>query len=430
MLMDRLIQSVLERLMNRMREIETVKGPHLVYGYSLQRIAQIAERAKHGTPVTEPYGSSREVLTLDSLFFLPAMVDRFPVDEKSVSTETVVGPSARRPLILQTPLMISAMSYTVSVTRRCKICMARGSSMAGSATNSGDAGFCVAERRNARKYVVQYNRGGYQNRPEQLRQADAIEIRFGQGALAGMAETIEGEDMDEEMAAQLNVEPGQSASRPFRHRELSSPEDLRGLVDNLRQVSEGVPVGVKFGAGRIEADLDRAVDAGVDFVTVDGSHGGTAGSYETTINNTGVPIAYAIRRAALHLKRRGVDGKTSLIVCGGLRDSGDFAKALALGADAVYSATSVLTALSYAQIPKLPPGTSPLELYMNFGDFGDRLDVEEGSEAVGNFLSASTTEMAILTGAVGKTRVSDLCIEDLVATSDLAAAVTGVAKAW
>lgn len=430
MIGEALIQGLIEKLLERMREVETIKGPQNVHGYSLLRLAAIAERAKHGKPVMEPYGSSREFMGLDDLVFLPAMIDTFPVDPFKVRTKAVIGAKAARPLELETPIMISAMAYGLSVTEATKIAVAKASARAGTATNSGDAGFCEAERRYARKYIVQFNRARYGNSEDELRRADAIEIRFGQGALAGLPEVIEGDDIDEDIARQLGVRPGQSVTRPIRHKEMSSPSDLKAVVERLRSLTGGVPIGAKIAAGRIEADLAHVVDAGCDFITVDGAQGGTAGSPEVIINNVGLPIIYAIPRVNRYLVERGVRANISLIACGGLKDAGDFMKALALGADAVYSAQSVLTAMVYGQAEKLPPGTSPAELYLYWGKHGDKLDIELAAKSIANFVKASTQEMAMIAGAVGKNDLNLVNMDDLAALTEHAAVVTGVQRAW
>lgn len=430
MIGEALIQGLIEKLLERMREVETIKGPQNVHGYSLLRLAAIAERAKHGKPVMEPYGSSREFMGLDDLVFLPAMIDTFPVDPFKVRTKAVIGAKAARPLELETPIMISAMAYGLSVTEATKIAVAKASARAGTATNSGDAGFCEAERRYARKYIVQFNKARYGNSEDELRRADAIEIRFGQGALAGLPEVIEGDDMDEDIARQLGVRPGQSVTRPIRHKEMSSPSDLKAVVERLRSLTGGVPIGAKIAAGRIEADLAHVVDAGCDFITVDGAQGGTAGSPEVIINNVGLPIIYAIPLVNRYLVERGVRANISLIACGGLKDAGDFMKALALGADAVYSAQSVLTAMVYGQAEKLPPGTSPAELYLYWGKHGDKLDIELAAKSIANFVKASTQEMAMIAGAVGKNDLNLVNMDDLAALTEHAAVVTGVQRAW
>lgn len=430
MIGEELIQGAIDKLLDRMREVETIKGPHIVHGFSLMKIAAIGERAKHGMPVMEPYGSTRKIPTFEDLFFLPAMIDKFPVDPKQVKTNVVLGKNAKKPLKLSTPIMPSAMAFGLSVSRNFKIAWAKGSAMQNTACNSGDAGFYPPERENARHYIVQYNRAHYGNSDEHLKQADAIEIRFGQSAMGGLGETIDDADMNEELAGQLGVKTGESASRPLKYQEFDQGLTLLDLVNKVRGINPDVPVGVKIAAGNIEADLDKIIEANVDFVTIDGAGGGTAGSPEVTINNLGVPLVYAIPRADRHLKAKGVRDKIDIIATGGLRDAGDFLKVMALGADAMYSGEAALIGAVYSQLHKMPPGTTPAEIYLSWGKHNDKLDIEEAAKSLSNFISASTKEMAMLTGTVGKDDIKSVTIDDMVSIKEDISKATGVKLAY
>ena len=155
----------------------------------------------------------------------------------------------------------------------------------------------------------------------------------------------------------------------------------------------------------------------------------SAGSPEVIINNVGLPISMH-RPAGKPISGRERVGEHPAIACGGLKDAGDFMKALALGADAVYSAQSVLTAMVYGQAEKLPPGTSPAELYLYWGKHGDKLDIELAAKSIANFVKASTQEMAMIAGAVGKNDLNLVNMDDLAALTEHAAVVTGVQRAW
>ncbi|GAB6171042.1 FMN-binding glutamate synthase family protein [Paradesulfitobacterium aromaticivorans] len=430
MLGEGLLKDLMGAFLERMREVESVKGPYVVHGFSMLKIGAIGERAKHGLPVMEPYGSSRKLPTFEDLFFLPAMIATLPVDPKQVNTQVVIGKNTNRPLKLSTPIMPSAMAYGLSITREAKIAWAKGAALQDTACNSGDAGFYPEEREHAKYYIVQFNRARYGNSDEQLKQADAIEIRFGQSAMGALAETVDGADMTEELALQLGVQPGQSASRPLLHPEFNEGKTLKDIVVKVRTINPDVPVGVKIAAGHIEADLDKIIEAECDFVTIDGAGGGTADSPEVTLNNLGVPLVYAIPRADSHLRARGVRDKISLIATGGLRDAGDFLKVMALGADALYSGEAALVAMVYSQLHKAPPGTSPAELYLSWGKHGNMLDIKESAQALSNFIKASTSEMALLTGAIGKNDIKQVTKDDLTALKEEISQGTGVKLAY
>lgn len=430
MIGEELIQGTIDKLLDRMREVESIKGPQVVHGFSILKIAAIGERAKHGMPVMEPYGSTRKIPTFEDLFFLPAMIDKFPVDPKEVRTDVVIGKNAKKPLKLSTPLMPSAMAFGISVSRNFKIAWAKGSAMRDTACNSGDTGFYPPERENARYYIVQYNRAHYGNSDEALKQADAIEIRFGQSAMGGLGETVDDADMNEELAGQLGVNVGKSSSRPLKYQEFDQGLNLKDLVDKVRAINPDVPVGVKIAAGNIEADLDKIIEANVDFVTIDGAGGGTADSPEVTINNLGIPLVYAIPRADRHLKAKGMRDKIDIIATGGLRDAGDFLKVMALGADAMYSGEAALLGAVYSQLHKMPPGTSPAELYLAWGKHNDLMDIDEMAKSLSNFISASTKEMAMLTGAIGKDDIKKVTIDDMVSIKEDISKGTGVKLAY
>lgn len=430
MLGEGIVQNLIDEMLERMRELETTKSPHLVHGFSLLKIAAIAERAKHGVPVREAYGSTRRLPTFEDLRFIPAMISTLPVDPNQVSTGVLIGKRANKPLRLSTPIMLAAMAYGLSVSKKTKICWGKASTMADTACNSGDTGFFDEEREHARYYIVQFNRARYGNSDEAIKRADAVEIRFGQGAMGALAGPVDDEDVDEGLAKQLGVKPGKRSVRPLLHPEIDQGKNLSDIVTKVRNINGDIPVGVKIAAGNIEQDLDRILEAGCDFVTIDGGGGGTANSPEVTINNLGIPLIYAIVRAQRHLKARGARDDIDLIVTGGLRDAGDFLKAIALGANALYVGESALLAMSYSQWHKLPPGTAPSEMFLSTGNHQDKLDIDEGSKALANFIKASTTEMAMLTGLVGKKNIAQVNTDDMVALSDHISSVTGVRRAW
>lgn len=420
----------MEMFLERMREIESVKAPNMTYGFDLLKIGAIGERAEHGVPVTEIYGTSIKFPYFDELRFVPAMIAKKPVDPLEVNTQVRIGPKAKIPLRLPTPIMATAMAYGISISKEAKKAWGKGTALAGTACNSGDAGFYLPEREQAKYYIVQYNRARYGNREEELKQADAIEIRFGQASMGPLTETVESTDIDEELARHLNLEKGQSAMRPILHPEIKEGKSLKHIVENLRKIRDDIPIGAKIAAGNIEKDLDEIIEARCDFVTIDGAGGGTAGSPKVSMDNATIPLLFAIPRAYHYLVKKGVKENISLIAVGGLRDSGDYMKALALGADAVYAGQSALIAMVYSQLQKVPMGTSPAELYLSWGKHTDKLDWEAGAQELANFIKASTMEMAMLTGLVGKKDIKDVSVEDLVCFNQDIKAATGISLAW
>ena len=404
----------------------------MVDNFSWLKLGGIGERALTGRALWEPLGSTRSFLGFNQLMFLPAQVARMPLeDSKGVNTRQVIGPNARKPMTVDTPIILAAMDRS-SVAKEPKLALDRAATAVGTAANSGETGFWPEERRVASKYIVQYNRAHWNNTPEQLAQADMVEVKVGQAAHGSVPWVLPENHLSGELADFLDAKPGKDgkmqAQMPARFEEIKGPEDFRKLVDRLRGESGGAPIGLKIAAGDIEGDLQIALDAGFDAVTLDGGQGGTGYGPEMTINNFGVPTLYAIPRA-----RRFLDAHRSnmtLIATGGLRDSGDFLKALALGADAVAVGEAALSALMYPSWTRVPAWVNPMNLVFLGGKYVDQFDATQGARAVANFIKASTDELSMAAQTMGKNDVLAVNKDDLVALTEDVAAITGVKLAY
>lgn len=424
---DGLIKQAVDEIFDRLATMQSVKQLFMVDGFTLLRMGAIGQRARTGQPLSEPYGSTRRLLDFNELMFLPVQLSAFPVqDHTEVNTKVTIGKHAQRPLHLSTPLLITGMAFGASLSAEAKVALGKASTLAGTAQNSGESGYFPLERDVVDNYIVQWNRGRWGNDIADMANVEAIEIQVGQGAEASLGTTVKADDIREDFRAHLGIEPGQDATRPARFRDIEHPSQFKDLVDKLRNASGGAPIGLKFAASRIEEDCEVAIQAGVDFITIDGAQGGTGGGREVTINNTGVPLVYAIPRANKYLAERGVRDKIDLIATGGLRDAADCLKAMALGANAVYLGEACLLALVYHQMDKMPPFTNAAQMFLYTGEYRDELDVDKGALDVANFLNASTIELQMLAQTVGKKDIQQVNMDDMVALSREIAEVTGV----
>lgn len=393
---------------------------------------EIALRAQAGKPLSRPWGTPKRFLHLDNLMFVPAQLAQLPTpDATPVETRTLIGPHAPRPLELGIPILISGMAYGLSLTGAAKLALARGASLAETATNSGEGGFFPAERKGATRYILQYTRGGWPSDPELLRQADAIEIQAGQGAQAGSRQSTPAHQLRDEYRQALGLPQGQAAVIHSRFPGVDQPEDFRPLVQRLRDQAGGIPVGIKFAAGhRLEADLQVALDAGVDFVTIDGAQAASHGGAPLTEDDFGIPTLMAVARAGRFLAEAGAKGRVSLIVSGGLSTPGEFLKCLALGADACAIGTAAVLAMCHTQIAKVLPEAAPTELIWHDGRYTERFDVDAAARDLTGYLHSCAGEMVIGARCLGRTRLQDVQRADLCALDPETAAVCGVPLAW
>lgn len=428
---DGLIKQAVDEIFDRLSTMQSVKHLFMVDGFTWLRMGGIGQRARTGKPLSEPYGSTRRMPDFNDLMFLPAQLAAFPVQgHEDVGTKITIGKHTERPLTLSTPLIVAGMAFGAALSMPAKVALGKASTLAGTGLNSGESGYLPAERAEATRYIVQWNRGRWGNDFAHMADVEAIEIQVGQGAEASLGTRVPAENIREDFRSHLGIAPGEDAVRPARFRDIDDASQFKDLVETLRKASGGAPIGMKFAAGRIEDDCEVAIRAGVDFITIDGAQGGTGGGREVTINNTGIPLVYAIPRAHRYLKQRGVRDRIDLLVTGGIRDAGDAMKAMALGGDAVYLGESCLLALVYHQMDKMPPFTNPAEMFLYTGEYRDDLDVEKAATDVANFLQASTVEMQMLAQTVGKDDLRAVNGDDLVALTGEMAEIVGVSPAF
>lgn len=263
--------------------------------------------------------------------------------------------------------------------------------------------------------------------PEDLKQADAIEIHIGQGATAGTASIIPHEFIQGRASEIMGVEDEEIVIIPARHEEIKRQRDVARLVEKLRDISGGVPIGVKMCASaQLEADLEVAIRAKVDFISLDGAQAGTKGGAPILEDDFGLPTIFSLSRAVQFLRKRGVKERISLLSGGGYAEPGHCLKALALGADGVYMGTSLLWAMTHDQVTKSIPWEPPTQLTYYAGEQKDQFDPDEAAKSLERFLTSYTEEMKLAIRALGKTSLQDVHAKDLVALDEWTSRVTQV----
>jgi glutamate synthase domain-containing protein 2/rubredoxin len=379
-------------------------------------MADIQRMAQTGESVIEPMRSRRPVVSWDDILILGAQLARMPLNrDETVDTKTVIGPKAKKPLVLGTPIIVSHMSFG-ALSKEAQSALALGSGAAGTAMSSGEGGILPEALGLAHHYIFEYVPNRYSATPENLERVDAIEIKFGQSAKPGMGGHLPGGKVTPEIAAIRGFREGADIISPSRFPDIASRDDLRRKVDELRALSKGRPIGIKIAAGHIEADLEFALAAGPDFITVDGRAGATGAAVKLIKDATSMPTIYALDRARRYFEGRGVKDVT-LIATGGLRVSPDFAKALALGADAVAIGSAALMAIGCQQFRICETGRCPVGIATQDPGLRTRLDVDEAARGLANFLRVSTEELKDFARLTGNASVHGLSVRDLVTTS-------------
>ena len=144
---------------------------------------EIHEMAVSGKSLDSSMGTRMPLPNWDDILLLGAQLNPPPMlDHDPVETRTVIGKHARKPMVLESPIYISHMSFG-ALSREAKIALSRGSAMAKTAMCSGEGGILPEEKAAAYKYIFEYIPNKYSVTDDNLRSADAIEIKIGQGTL-------------------------------------------------------------------------------------------------------------------------------------------------------------------------------------------------------------------------------------------------------
>ena len=347
----------------------------------------------------------------DDILILGNQLNPQPLEsDVDVNTRTIIGKNAKKPLIIESPIYITHMSFG-ALSRETKIALAKGSAAIKTAQCSGEGGILPEEMENAYRYIFEYVPNKYSATDENLKNADAIEIKIGQSTKPGLGGQLQGEKVTDEISKIRGKPLGEDIHSPATIPEVNSKEDLKDLVDELRQRSCGRPIGLKFAAGRIEDDLKYVLYAEPDFITIDGRGGSTGASPKLVRDSTSVPTVYALARARKFLDSHESD--IDLTITGGLRVSSDFAKALAMGANAVAIGTGAMIAAACQQYKICDTGDCPVGVATQDDGLRMRLKIETAAKRVENYLKVSTEELKTFARITGHDDVHHMNVNDL-----------------
>jgi len=393
----------------------------------LQNIIETELRSHEGKVIKRPLGSPKKFPDSYNVMFDFAQLHRLPVDEKApIDTTVTIGPNAEKPLKISMPIMISGMAYGIALSARTKIALAKGCTIAGTATNSGEGAFLPAERRAAEKMIIQYPRGDWNKAVEIIKQGDAVEIHIGQGAGGGTGSTIAAKTLGREVKQSIGVK-GKHAYIHANIRGIKEKDRFPRLVSMLREVTEGVPIGIKMAASKyLEKDLEIALEGGVDYVVFDGSQAGSKGTAPILQDDFGLPTLFALVRADNYVRKHNFRDKVSLVFSGGFYTPGQMLKALALGADALYIGSIALFAVSHTEILKAIPLEPPTAVAFHDGAFRNKVSIKKGARNISNFLIACNEEIKEGIRALGKTSIKEVTKKDLFAMDPFTAEVLDI----
>ena len=379
-------------------------------------MADIHAIAESGESIIEPMRTRKPTFSWDDILIKGVQLAKIPLNQDHpVSIQTTIGPGAKQPLVIESPIYITHMSFG-ALSKEAKLALAKGSAAVKTAMCSGEGGILPDSHQSSYKYIFEYVPNKYSASEENLKQVDAIEIKFGQSAKPGMGGHLPGNKVTKEIAEIRGFKEGTDIISPAHFDDIKTKEELKKKVQWLRKTSEGRPIGIKFAAGHIEEDLEVALFAGPDFITIDGRAGATGASPKFVKAAASIPTMFALHRARKFLDAKGAE-KVSLVITGGLRISADFAKALALGADAIAIGTTALMAIGCRQYRICNTGKCPTGIATQDPSLRSRFDIEASAKRLENFLRVSNEELKDFARLTGNDDVQKLSVIDLCTTN-------------
>lgn len=240
-----------------------------------------------------------------------------------------------------------------------------------------------------------------------------IEIKVSQGAKPGHGGLLPAEKNTPQIAKIRNIEPYTEVHSPTSHSAFSNAVEFLQFVKQLRSLSGGKPIGFKICIGRkdefieiLDAMLEHKIIP--DFIVVDGAEGGTGAAPLEFIDSLGMALYDSLAFVTVELKKRNLKKDITVIASGKIITGFDIAKAIALGANACYSARGMMFALGCIQALHCDSGKCPVGIATQSQKLYKGLDITDKSVRVANFHRNTLKALAEFIGACGVDKLSEV----------------------
>ncbi len=404
--------------------VSTKEEPTVEFIHQLAREG-LSKFGHHG-PMTSMGVPRYKLPHWDDLQIMVAQMASKPLmEDERVSTELIIGPEAKKPLLLEIPMFVSDMSFG-SLSEEAKLALAKGAELAGTGICSGEGGMLPEEQEENSRYFYELASAMFGYQDALMEKVQAFHFKGGQGAKTGTGGHLPGSKNTGKISRVRDIPAGQPAISPPTFRDLSSVADFRHFADKVREISGGIPVGFKLSANHIEKDIQFALDASADYIILDGRGGGTGAAPEIFRDHISVPTIPALARARRYLDDQGASGRVTLIITGGLRVPIDFVKALALGADGIAVSNSAMQAIGCVAARMCNSNNCPAGIATQKEELRNRLNVEEAAQKLHNFFTASTELLQVMARACGHDNLNKFNKNDLATWHREMAELSGV----
>lgn len=322
-------------------------------------------------------------------------------------------------------LNISAMSFG-ALSQNAVLAMNKGAQRGEFAQNTGEGGLSPYHLEHGGDLIWQIGTGYFgardlnghfdihvyqQNalRPE----VKMIELKLSQGAKPGHGGILPAAKNTPEIAQIRNIKPYTEVLSPPAHTTFHDAKGLLEFIEQLRQYSEGKPVGFKLCMGK-ENEFEDICKAMVesqilpDFITIDGGEGGTGAAPLEFSNYVGMPLYDGLTSAVKLLEQYDLKKEIKIIASGKVFTGFQIAKLMALGADACNSARAMMVAVGCIQALECNTNTCPTGVATQDQSLMQGLDVNDKSIRIFNFHKKTVHSLVEILAAAGVKDISEI----------------------
>jgi len=242
-----------------------------------------------------------------------------------------------------------------------------------------------------------------------------IEIKLSQGAKPGHGGVLPAAKNTEQIARIRGVEPHTMILSPPSHSAFSDAKGLVHFIKQLRELSNGKPIGFKLCIGNtaeFEAICNEMIaeDCYPDFITVDGAEGGTGAAPLEFSDGVGMPFAPALIFVNKTLVSLNIRDKIRVIGSGKIISGFSILHAIALGADMCNSARGFMFSLGCIQALRCHNNECPTGVATQNKMLMKGLVVTDKSDRVYHFHKNTLHAANELLAAAGKNSYADVDI--------------------
>ena len=376
--------------------------------------SMIYERAK-GIHGEKAFGTELDVYAVGYEFLLHSTRPAQQLDDPP--RVRVGGPDCTAPYDMSL-LNVSAMSFGALSANAIRA-LNKGAAMGGFAHDTGEGGLSKYHLEHGGDIVWEIGSGYFGCRtkdgdfdPDTFRDKAAhdavkmVELKLSQGAKPGIGGVLPGPKVSAEIAEARGVPQGETCVSPSAHKVFGTPRELVGFIARMRELAGGKPVGFKLCVGsrvQIVSICMAMLAEGItpDFITVDGSEGGTGAAPLEFENNVGTPLTEGLIEVHNALVGCGLRDRVRVAASGKVATGTDLVKRIAQGADYTNSARAMMMAVGCIQAERCHTNRCPVGVTTQDPVRQRALDVEDKSVRAMRYQQATVEQAMQIVAAMG-----------------------------